>query len=113
MSSKRYVYGFAEGSSEMRALLGGKGANLAEMTLIGLPVPPGFTITTEACNQYLDENKEFPAGMWDEVDKALKSLEDMTGKKFGDKDNPLLVSVRSEHQFRCGYDGYHFKFGIE
>ncbi|HPF43060.1 MAG TPA: pyruvate, phosphate dikinase [Syntrophomonadaceae bacterium] len=95
MSSKRYVYGFAEGSSEMRALLGGKGANLAEMTLIGLPVPPGFTITTEACNQYLDENKEFPAGMWDEVDKALKSLEDMTGKKFGDKDNPLLVSVRS------------------
>lgn len=95
MSSKQYVYGFAEGNSEMRLLLGGKGANLAEMTLIGLPVPPGFTITTEACNAYLDKNREFPAGMWEEVGAALRSLEGQTGKKFGDQDNPLLVSVRS------------------
>ncbi|MDD3894196.1 MAG: pyruvate, phosphate dikinase, partial [Syntrophomonadaceae bacterium] len=95
MSSKRFVYGFAEGSSEMRSLLGGKGANLAEMTLIGLPVPPGFTITTEACNEYLDKDKEFPAGTWEAVAAALKDLEDKTGKIFGDKNNPLLVSVRS------------------
>ncbi|NLB53570.1 MAG: pyruvate, phosphate dikinase [Syntrophomonadaceae bacterium] len=95
MSSNQYVYLFAQGSSNMRSLLGGKGANLAEMTNIGLPVPPGFTITTEACNEYLNQDNEFPAGMWDEVAAALNDLEGKTGKVFGDKDNPLLVSVRS------------------
>ncbi|MEQ8237375.1 MAG: pyruvate, phosphate dikinase, partial [Syntrophomonadaceae bacterium] len=95
MSSKKFVYLFEEGKSEMKAILGGKGANLAEMTRIGLPVPPGFTITAEACNEYLALGQQFPEGMLDAAFAALKTLEDRTGKKFGDKDNPLLVSVRS------------------
>ena len=95
MSSEKYVYLFEEGNSNMRMLLGGKGANLAEMTLIGLPVPPGFTITTEACNAYLDNNGEFPADMLEQVFAALNNLEKRTDKKFGDEKNPLLVSVRS------------------
>lgn len=93
--SSQYVYLFAGGNSSMRSLLGGKGANLAEMTNIGLPVPPGFTITTAACNEYLAQGNEFPAGMWDEVAEAMKDLEVKTGKFFGAQDNPLLVSVRS------------------
>ncbi|MDD3898382.1 MAG: PEP/pyruvate-binding domain-containing protein, partial [Syntrophomonadaceae bacterium] len=95
MSSKKYVYMFEEGNSDMRSLLGGKGANLAEMTRIGLPVPPGFTISTEACNQYLASGNEFPPGVLDQVFGALANLEEQTGKGFGKKDNPLLVSVRS------------------
>lgn len=95
MSSHKYVYLFSEGNSEMRSLLGGKGANLAEMTNIGLPVPSGFTISTEACNAYISLNNEFPAGMLDQTYEALKNLEATTGKTFGDKNNPLLVSVRS------------------
>lgn len=95
MSSEKYVYLFEEGNSNMRMLLGGKGANLAEMTLIGLPVPPGFTITTEACNTYLDNSGEFPANMLEQVFAALSNLEKRTDKKFGDDKNPLLVSVRS------------------
>ncbi|NMC26571.1 MAG: pyruvate, phosphate dikinase [Syntrophomonadaceae bacterium] len=95
MSSKKFVYLFEEGKSEMKAILGGKGANLAEMTRIGLPVPPGFTITAEACNEYLARGQQFPEGMLEAAFAALKTLEDRTGKKFGDKDNPLLVSVRS------------------
>ncbi len=95
MSSKKYVYMFEEGNSDMRSLLGGKGANLAEMTNIGLPVPPGFTISTEACNEYLAAGNEFPPGMLDQVFEALAKLEEQTGKGFGKKDNPLLVSVRS------------------
>lgn len=95
MSSKKYVYMFEEGNSDMRSLLGGKGANLAEMTRIGLPVPPGFTISTEACNEYLDAGNEFLPGVLDEVFGALAKLEEQTGKDFGKKDNPLLVSVRS------------------
>ncbi|NLT20815.1 MAG: pyruvate, phosphate dikinase [Syntrophomonadaceae bacterium] len=95
MSSEKYVYLFEEGNSNMRMLLGGKGANLAEMTLIGLPVPPGFTITTEACNAYLDNNGDFPADMLEQVFAALNNLEKRTDKKFGDEKNPLLVSVRS------------------
>jgi pyruvate,orthophosphate dikinase len=86
---------FEEGTSEMRAILGGKGANLAEMTRIGLPVPPGFTITAEACNEYLALNQTFPDGMWEATVADLAKLEAKTGKKFGDKQNPLLVSVRS------------------
>ncbi|NLW90526.1 MAG: pyruvate, phosphate dikinase [Syntrophomonadaceae bacterium] len=94
MSSK-WVYAFQEGTSDMKALLGGKGANLAEMTRIELPVPPGFTITTEACNAYLAANEQFPEGMLEQAFAALANLEAVSGKKFGDKDNPLLVSVRS------------------
>jgi pyruvate,orthophosphate dikinase len=95
LSSRKFVYRFEEGNSGMRSLLGGKGANLAEMTNIGLPVPPGFTITTEACNEYLARGNEFPEGMLEDTLAALAQLEDKTGKKFGQQDNPLLVSVRS------------------
>ncbi|MBL8172351.1 MAG: pyruvate, phosphate dikinase [Acidobacteria bacterium] len=101
--SKKYVYTFANGQAEgnttMKDLLGGKGANLAEMTNAGLPVPPGFTITTEACNAYYAEGEKFPEGMWDQVLTALKSTEAVTGKQFGGGENPLLVSVRSGAKF--------------
>ncbi|RMG46160.1 MAG: pyruvate, phosphate dikinase, partial [Acidobacteria bacterium] len=97
--TKKYVYFFgagqAEGSAEMRDLLGGKGAGLAEMTNAGLPVPPGFTITTEACNAYFRSGESFPEGLWDQVMEALKRLEEVTGKTFGGGEYPLLVSVRS------------------
>jgi pyruvate,orthophosphate dikinase len=95
MSSPKYVYRFEEGNSGMRSLLGGKGANLAEMTNIGLPVPPGFTVTTEACNEYLALGGNFPQGLLDSIFAALSELETKTDKRFGNKDNPLLVSVRS------------------
>jgi pyruvate,orthophosphate dikinase len=95
MSKKKYVYLFEEGNSDMKALLGGKGANLAEMTRIQLPVPPGFTITTEACREYITLGKEYPEGMLEQVLDAIKWLEEKTGKVFGDKETPLLVSVRS------------------
>jgi len=84
---------------QVRALLGGKGANLAEMTRIGIPVPPGFTVTTEACNAYLAEGQNFPEGMWEQELKAMEGVEKLTGKKFGDPDNPLLVSCRSGAKF--------------
>ncbi len=92
---KKWVYLFSEGNRDMRNLLGGKGANVAEMTNAGLPVPPGFTITTEACNEYFRLDGKFPEGMWEQVLAALKVVEQQTGKKFGDPENPLLVSVRS------------------
>lgn len=99
----KYVYSFvdgqAEGTGKMKDLLGGKGAGLAEMTNAGLPVPPGFTITTEACNAYYTAGEKFPDGMWDEVMAALTRVEQATGKKFGGTDNPLLVSVRSGAKF--------------
>ncbi len=88
------IYAFAEGNKDMRDLLGGKGANLAEMTLMGLPVPPGFTITTEACNYYL-ESKDFPSGFFEELDEKLDELEHTMKKTFGSRQSPLLVSVRS------------------
>ncbi|NLS77740.1 MAG: pyruvate, phosphate dikinase [Chloroflexi bacterium] len=91
----KWVYMFEEGDRSMRNLLGGKGAGLAEMTNAGLPVPPGFTITTEACNAYFAAGKKFPEGMWQQALDAMKTVEDKTGKKFGDPKNPLLVSVRS------------------
>ncbi|MEM7333398.1 MAG: pyruvate, phosphate dikinase [Chloroflexota bacterium] len=91
----KWVYLFSEGGSSMKELLGGKGANVAEMTKAQLPVPPGFTITTEACNSYYDYDRQFPEGMWTQSQKSLKEVEERTGKKFGDADNPLLVSVRS------------------
>lgn len=94
-NDKKFVYHFDEGNKEMRDLLGGKGANLAEMTLAGLPVPPGFTITTEACNQYYYEGKRINDSLLKEVNLALGQLERQTGKSFGNVENPLLVSVRS------------------
>jgi len=92
---KKWVYLFSEGNKDMRNLLGGKGAGLAEMTNAGLPVPPGFTITTEACLAFFDAGKKFPEGMWEQTLDALKTVEKQTGKRFGDPKNPLLVSVRS------------------
>lgn len=92
---KKYVYLFNEGDANMRDLLGGKGANLAEMSKLGMPVPNGFTITTEACNQYYDDGEKISEGIQEQILEYLNKLEEETGKKFGDKENPLLVSVRS------------------
>src|SRR3954468_18787463 len=94
-TAKQWVFRFEEGSSDMRDLLGGKGAGCAEMTRAGLPVPPGFTITTEACNAYYDSGKRFPEGMWEQALEALHAVEAKSGKRLGDRANPLLVSVRS------------------
>ena len=93
--SKKYVYQFKEGNANMRELLGGKGANLAEMTSLGLPVPQGFTISTEACTQYYEDGRQINDEIRAEIMKNIDILEETTGKKFGDKENPLLVSVRS------------------
>ena len=93
--SKKYCYLFSEGNADMRELLGGKGANLAEMTNIGLPVPQGFTISTEACTQYYEDGKEINPEIMTEINEYIVKMEGITGKKFGDKENPLLVSVRS------------------
>ena len=92
---KKWVYLFTEGRADMRNLLGGKGANLAEMTNIGLPVPQGFTITTEACTQYYEDGREINDEIKDQIEEYISKMEEITGKKFGDKENPLLVSVRS------------------
>src|SRR5262245_4897374 len=107
--AKKWVYLFDEVEEaekqvggdwdKVRALLGGKGANLAEMTRVGVPVPPGFTVTTEACNAYLAEGQKFPEGLWEQELEALKAVEKQTGKKFGDPSNPLLVSCRSGAKF--------------
>jgi pyruvate,orthophosphate dikinase len=107
--TKKYVYLFNDYDAVMakydnewdgvRGLLGGKGANLLDATRLGIPVPPGFTVTTEGCNDYLAADESFPDGMWDQALEAVASLEDMTGKKFGDADNPLLVSCRSGARF--------------
>jgi pyruvate, orthophosphate dikinase len=98
-SPRKWVYLFSEGNAKMRELLGGKGAGVAEMTNAGLPVPPGFTITTEACNAYYESNKQFAPGVWQQVLAALEIVEQQTGKGFGNKENPLLVSVRSGAKF--------------
>ncbi|MCB0014008.1 MAG: hypothetical protein KDE34_18970, partial [Anaerolineales bacterium] len=79
----------------VRGLLGGKGANLGDMTRLGIPVPPGFTVTSVACNAYLDSGEKFPPGMWDEILAAVSAVQTQAGRVFGDKDNPLLVSCRS------------------
>ena len=91
----KYVYLFSEGNASMREVLGGKGANLAEMTKIGLPVPQGFTISTEACTKYYEDGKQINASIQAEIMENIEKMEKITGKKFGDKENPLLVSVRS------------------
>ena len=102
-AAKRYIYawgdGTAEGNGTLKDLLGGKGAGLAEMTLAGLPTPPGFTITTTACNDYFAAGKQLPAGLWDDVLGAMREVEQRSGKGFGDVKNPLLVSVRSGAKF--------------
>jgi pyruvate,orthophosphate dikinase len=98
MSQKR-VFMFREGNASMRDLLGGKGANLAEMSNIGLPVPPGFTVTTEVCNQYYDAGQRLPDGLMDDVGRAMQELERDLGRRFGDPEKPLLVSVRSGSKF--------------
>ena len=92
---EKYVYLFSEGNKDMRNLLGGKGANLAEMTGIGLPVPQGFTVTTEACTKYYEDGKQISESIQEEIYQKLSELEEITGKKMGDSVNPLLVSVRS------------------
>ena len=91
----KWVYMFTEGNATMRNLLGGKGANLAEMTSLGLPVPQGFTITTEACTQYYEDGRTINDEIMEQIMEAIDKMEEITGKKFGDTENPLLVSVRS------------------
>ncbi|MFW9851746.1 MAG: PEP/pyruvate-binding domain-containing protein, partial [Candidatus Thorarchaeota archaeon] len=98
--TEKYVYKFfnkeiCEGSADKKDLLGGKGANLAEMTSLGLPVPPGFVISTNACLHFLEKNETYPEGLKEEISEVLASLEDFIGKKLGDNEDPLLVSVRS------------------
>ena len=93
---KKYVYLFSEGNADMRELLGGKGANLAEMTNIGLPVPQGFTITTEACNRYYADGQQIAPEIEEEIFTYLRKLEEITGKKLGNKENPLLVRALPE-----------------
>lgn len=93
--SKKYLYKFHEGDKEMKSILGGKGANLAEMTKIGLPVPPGVIISTQACKDYYKQDKNFPEGLQEQIVEHIKYLETVTGKEFGSNENPLLVSVRS------------------
>ena len=95
----KWVYLFRDGSGDMRDLLGGKGAGVAEMTRAGMPVPPGFTITTEACREYLARGSALPDGLWEQVLAGLRDVEAQTGKGFGDPSNPLLVSVRSGAKF--------------
>ncbi|TET52195.1 MAG: pyruvate, phosphate dikinase, partial [Actinomycetota bacterium] len=95
MTSKKYVYFFGEGKKEMKKLLGGKGANLSEMTNIGLPVPPGFTISTEVSNLYYDLGERWPEGLDGQIEENLERLEAKMQMSFGDENNPLLVSVRS------------------
>ncbi|MDQ5847182.1 MAG: pyruvate, phosphate dikinase, partial [Acidobacteriota bacterium] len=98
-TTRKWVYLFEEGSGEDKSLLGGKGAGLCEMTRAGLPVPPGLIVTTEACNAFFENEKNFPEGLWEQVKEALQRIEEKVGKKFGDPQNPLLVSVRSGAAF--------------
>ena len=95
VQTTKLVYSFEEGHAGMKDLLGGKGANLAEMAGLGLPVPPGFTVTTEACLSYFDQERTMPNGLWEQVREYMKRLEETSGKSFGSSENPLLVSVRS------------------
>ena len=97
--TRKWVYLFEEGSGQDKNLLGGKGAGLCEMTRAGLPVPPGLIVTTEACNAFFDNDKNFPEGLWDQVKEGLRAIEEKVGKRFGDPKNPLLVSVRSGAAF--------------
>ena len=110
----KYVYDFEEGNREMKDLLGGKGANLAEMTRMGLPVPLGFTVTCAACNAYRSAGREFPDGMLEEVAGHLEKLEQGMGRRLGDPADPLLVSVRSGRPvLDAGDDGHGAESGPE
>lgn len=115
---KKYVYLFSEGDASMRTPLGGKGANLAEMAKLGLPVPQGFTITTEACTRYYDDDRQINADIQAQIDAAVLEMEKITGKKFGDKQNPLFVSVKKGinaltffhvHLSKRGHSHYEFR----
>ena len=99
MAQTKRVWLFQDGNAKMRDELGGKGANLAEMTNIGLPVPPGFTVTTDTCNEYTKNGGHFPDGLMDDMKAAMADVEQKMGKKLGDASNPLLVSVRSGAKF--------------
>ncbi len=99
--SKKWVYLFSEGNATMRELLGGKGAGVAEMTRTGVPVPPGFTITTEACNAYYEAGKQFPEGLWDQALAALKDIEAKTGKTFGETNLRQIDNSRHSPLFSC------------
>ena len=116
--AKKYCYLFTEGNATMRELLGGKGANLAEMTNIGLPVPQGFTITTEACTQYYEDGRTINPDIMAEINEYIGKMEEITGKKFGDKENPLLVSVRSgarasmQHLYRSHHPCYRMPLTV-
>ena len=120
MTQEKYVYFYGvskemtEGDASMKPLLGGKGANLAEMASAGLPVPPGFTISTEACAFYSENNGQYPDGMLDQLHDKLAQLEKEMGKKLGDPKDPLLVSVRSwRKNFNAWNDGHCFKPRID
>src|SRR5689334_11105901 len=91
----RWIRMFGEGDASQRSLLGGKGANLAEMSRLGMPVPPGFTVTTEACKAFLDRGGQVPDGLWEDVDSGIAAVEEAIGRRLGDAADPLLVSVRS------------------
>ena len=93
--SHKYVYLFSEGNGSMRELLGGKGANLAEMTVLGMPVPQGFTVTTEACTRYYEDGRKIADDIQQEILEYIGKIEEINGKEFGNAENPLLVSVRS------------------
>ncbi|MCH7835930.1 MAG: pyruvate, phosphate dikinase, partial [Chloroflexi bacterium] len=99
VGSTNYIYRFREGSADMRDLLGGKGANLCEMARLGLPVPPGFVITTEACREYYRIDGALPEGLWESIHQHVAEIEEAVGRRFGDPANPLLVSVRSGSKF--------------
>jgi len=104
---EKWVYLFSEGNARMRDLLGGKGADLAEMARLGLPVPPGFIVTTQACNAYHAAGEEFPPGLWGQILDALKEIEKLTGKRLGDPRDPLLVSCPLRGQaLHAGHDGH-------
>ena len=110
----KWVYLFKEGDAGMRNLLGGKGANLAEMTNLGLPIPQGFTVTTEACTDYYESGERISHEVEEQIMAALVFLEGLQGKKFGDTEDPLLVSVRSgARASHAWYDGYHPESGSE
>ncbi len=99
VGSGNYIYRFREGGAHMRDLLGGKGANLCEMARLGLPVPPGFVITTEACREYYRLGSALPESLWDSIQEHVAEIEEAVGRRFGDPTNPLLVSVRSGSKF--------------
>ena len=113
MSKKKYLYLFSEGNKDMREILGGKGANLAEMTNAGMPVPQGFTISTEACTQYYEDGRQINDEIMADIYEYIGKMEEITGKKFGDLSNPLLVSVRSGARAPCRHDGHHPESGPE